>query len=150
MRSIRGAGNKSTEVVLRMGFVRAGLTGWRVRPRGMEGNPDFVFPAQRVAVFTDGCFWHACPQCAHAKVLTNPEYWERKALLIRRKDRKNSHKLRKADWTVVRVWEHQLSSDLEKVVKRIGELVGTHAKSAPELRRAKARTEPKHLAPCSD
>ena len=28
-----------------------------------EGSvrPDVVFPTERLAVFVDGCFWHACP-----------------------------------------------------------------------------------------
>jgi DNA mismatch endonuclease (patch repair protein) len=27
----------------------------------LKVRPDFVFPNRRVAVFVDGCFWHACP-----------------------------------------------------------------------------------------
>ena len=25
--------------------------------------PDFYFPEYKLAVFIDGCFWHACPTC---------------------------------------------------------------------------------------
>jgi DNA mismatch endonuclease (patch repair protein) len=33
------------------------------RHQPLTGKPDFVFPEQRLAVFVDGCFWHACPRC---------------------------------------------------------------------------------------
>ena len=33
---------------------------WKIK---LTGKPNFVFPEQRLAVFVDGCFWHACPRC---------------------------------------------------------------------------------------
>ena len=39
---------------------RERITGWR-RHQPMLGKPDFVFRRPRLAVFVDGCFWHACP-----------------------------------------------------------------------------------------
>src|SRR5438445_8333753 len=35
---------------------------------------DIVFPASRVAVFVDGCYWHGCPSHG-TKPKTNPDYW---------------------------------------------------------------------------
>ena len=54
MAAVRGHGNKTTERRLRLGLVRGGLRGWKVRPKGLRGNPDFFFPETRVAVFVDG------------------------------------------------------------------------------------------------
>lgn len=121
MRSIRSTRNRSTEAALRMGLVRAGFSGWQVRPSGVAGNPDFIFPAEKIALFTDGCFWHACPRCWHAPIRSNAAYWERKAVLVREKDRRNSRKLRRAGWSVLRIWEHRLSHDVASVIERIGE-----------------------------
>jgi DNA mismatch endonuclease (patch repair protein) len=52
------------------------ITGWR---RGMTllGKPDFVFLQAKLAVFVDGCFWHACPRCGRLPS-SNAEYWAHK------------------------------------------------------------------------
>ncbi len=35
---------------------------------------DLLFPRRRIAVFIDGCFWHACPE--HATIpRANREWW---------------------------------------------------------------------------
>ena len=58
MRAVKGKGNRSTELLFRLTLVRAGIKGWKLNPRNIPGKPDFYFPAEKVAVFTDGCFWH--------------------------------------------------------------------------------------------
>src|SRR6267142_4723879 len=60
MASIRSTGNSTTERRLVALLRTAQLSGWR-RHVPLPGRPDFVFPAQRVAVFVDGCFWHGPP-----------------------------------------------------------------------------------------
>src|SRR5688572_26274400 len=66
MRAIKATGNRTTELSLRFALVRAGLRGWPVRPSGVPGKPDFIFPGKRIAIFADGCFWHGCTHCYHA------------------------------------------------------------------------------------
>ncbi len=77
MARVRGRGNRSTEVALARAFRLNGVSGWRrhVRLRLQAAGatlaggprrsafvrPDFLFRSSRVAVFVDGCFWHACP-----------------------------------------------------------------------------------------
>src|SRR5262245_24371204 len=77
MSRIRAAGNKSTEVRLRACLVSAGVRGWKLRPEGLVGKPDFMFPAERIIVFVDGCYWHGCPQCAYRPGKNKP-YWSAK------------------------------------------------------------------------
>ena len=60
MSRIRGTGNKDTELALIILFRLHRIKGWR-RHQPVFGKPDFVFPAVKVAVFVDGCFWHCCP-----------------------------------------------------------------------------------------
>lgn len=64
MSKIRSAGNKTTEKRLRAYLIRSRLSGWHIHGSDLIGRPDFIFPKQKVAVFVDGCFWHACPRCA--------------------------------------------------------------------------------------
>ena len=69
-------------------------------------RPDIVFVRQRVAVFVDGCFWHACD--VHRTVpVTNRPFWERKLSLNVARDRRQRELLEQTGWAVVRVWEHE-------------------------------------------
>ncbi|WP_404818586.1 very short patch repair endonuclease [Rhodoferax ferrireducens] len=109
MSLIRSHGNESTEQRLISIFRDNKIKGWRRRQK-IFGNPDFVFRAQRLCVFVDGCFWHGCPEC-YRRPATNQAYWDSK--FQRNKDRDNevNHELRRLGWTVIRIWEHQLSEN---------------------------------------
>jgi DNA mismatch endonuclease, patch repair protein len=108
MASIRGSGNKSTELRLASIMRRHGIYGWR-RNYPIYGRPDFVFPSIRLAVFVDGCFWHACP--VHGRQpLSNGEFWSAKLEANRRRDGNVSATLMFHGWTVLRFWEHELDS----------------------------------------
>lgn len=73
---------------------------------GDRRSVDLVFPRLHVAVFVDGCFWHACPQ--HSKLpRVNTGYWSPKLARNVERDRRTDADLRAAGWTVVRVWEHE-------------------------------------------
>ena len=106
MSCIRSHGNKDTELCLVGILRRAKLTGWR-RNQKLLGKPDFVFWGKRVAVFVDGCFWHACPQC-YRRPASNRKYWDTKVARNRRRDRYVTRALRTEGWRVVRIWEHDL------------------------------------------
>src|SRR5438552_1324329 len=63
MRGNRKTGNRP-EVQLRSALHRRGLRfrkNLAIRGDGWVIRPDIVFPRLRLAVFLDGCFWHACP-----------------------------------------------------------------------------------------
>jgi len=72
-----------------------------VKPR-----PDIVFTRARVAVFVDGCFWHSCPDHRGPLPKSNAEYWTAKLTRNVERDRAYDVAMRRAGWTVVRVWEH--------------------------------------------
>ena len=93
MAAVRGHGNKTTERRFRLALVRAGVRGWQVRPKGLRGSPDFVFPEARLAVFADGCFWHGCPECGHVP-RTNRPFWAAKIERNRERDKKGAYKKR--------------------------------------------------------
>jgi DNA mismatch endonuclease (patch repair protein) len=141
MSRIRSRGNRDTELAM-VGLLRAyKITGWkrhqlvRVAVEGrwlrVEGRkprknlqpsttnpqlavrPDFVFPKSRTAIFVDGCFWHGCPRHA-TKPANNRAFWRRKLAGNKTRDRVVNRALRRAGWTAVRIWEHQLQSQKSK------------------------------------
>lgn len=123
MAKIRGRGNKATELAL-IGLMRAhGITGWR-RDQKVFGRPDFVFRRKRVAVFVDGCFWHACPRHA-TRPKNNRAFWAAKLAANRARDRKVTRTLRALGWKVVRIWEHELRGGSPRCIGRLaGSLKG--------------------------
>jgi len=82
------------------------------------GKPDIVFPGKKVAVFVDGCFWHACP--LHATwPKQNGHFWENKIKKNVERDRKVNETLSAEGWQVLRFWEHEVNEDLQGVVERV-------------------------------
>ena len=77
------------------------------RPKpGLNRTADIVFTKQRIAVFIDGCYWHACPQ--HRTVArANATYWSEKLARNVARDADTTSRLQDAGWTVLRFWEHE-------------------------------------------
>ncbi len=116
MARIRGRGNRTTEVRLAAIFRAHGITGWR-RQYPLPGRPDFAFPARRLAVFVDGCFWHGCPR--HGTLPKgNARFWREKIARNRERDREVNRELRRRGWRVLRIWEHELGPTGERRVGR--------------------------------
>lgn len=149
MSHIRGRGNRDTELALVRIFRANGITGWRRQvslslkasgsrhktqtlrstsrwPTSQRGDggkfrvrPDFVFPKLRLAVFVDGCFWHACPLHAN-QPKTNAAFWRKKLATNKARDQLVTRTLRKRGWRVLRIWEHDLLRNREgRLLKRI-------------------------------
>ncbi|WP_430594343.1 very short patch repair endonuclease [Isoptericola sp. QY 916] len=119
-RHLAGRAKKSTapEVSLRRALHAAGLR-FRLHPRVAKGcTPDLVLPRHRVAVFVDGCFWHDCPEHGRRAPWTGPnsELWAQKMEQNRQRDERSTTLAQEAGWTVVRVWEHEITSDVDAVV----------------------------------
>ena len=72
---------------------------------GMRRRADVVFRRARVAVYVDGCFWHACPLHG-TKPKANGEWWAAKLQANRCRDAQTDDALAAAGWASVRVWEH--------------------------------------------
>ena len=78
-------------------------------------RPDIAFTSRRVAVFVDGCFWHACPEHG-SKPKSNEWYWSPKLTRNVERDRAVDEALAAAGWTVIRLWEHVPLTDAVAVV----------------------------------
>lgn len=81
-------------------------------------RPDVVFTPVRVAVFVDGCYWHGCPD-HHQPSKSNTAYWRAKIARNQERDRLHNQLLAQAGWTVLRIWEHESSTDAALVVGRV-------------------------------
>jgi DNA mismatch endonuclease (patch repair protein) len=121
--TMRGNRRRDTkpEFTLRSALHRSGLR-YRVdHPIKLDGRrpvrPDIVFTRALVAVFVDGCFWHACPTHGTAP-RSNPDYWLPKLARNVARDREVDAALRKQGWTVVRIWEHEPPSVALERVRR--------------------------------
>jgi DNA mismatch endonuclease (patch repair protein) len=78
---------------------------------------DIVFTRQRIAIFIDGCFWHACPEhfvMPHA----NTHYWAPKIARNQRRDHDIDEALTKAGWAVIRAWEHEPPEAVADLIER--------------------------------
>jgi DNA mismatch endonuclease (patch repair protein) len=85
--------------------------GWRYRVDapvlpGLRRRADLVFTKLKVAVFVDGCYWHACPLHG-TQAKANATFWRDKLAANVARDRDTDRRLEEAGWRVVRVWEHE-------------------------------------------
>jgi DNA mismatch endonuclease (patch repair protein) len=109
MAKVKGRNNRSTELRLLRTLQKYKIRGWR-RRSSIFGSPDFVFPASRLAVFVDGCFWHGCP--VHGSMpQSNRAFWAEKLTRNRRRDRLVKRTLTKSGWRVLRIWQHELKHE---------------------------------------
>ena len=122
MKAIRGRGNRSTELLFRLALVRAGIKGWRLNPKDVTGKPDFFFLTEKLAVFTDGCFWHGCPRCGHVPKANNP-FWAAKIQRNRERNIEKVAALAATGFRSIRFWEHELKEDMAGCVARVRALI---------------------------
>ena len=116
MRSIKSKGNKSTELELINIFKKNNIKGWR-RNNKIFGSPDFVFPKSKLAIFTDGCFWHG-HDCRNTRPASNTIYWYNKINRNKRRDEKVNNELKKRGWSIIRIWECEINTN-SKIKKRL-------------------------------
>jgi DNA mismatch endonuclease (patch repair protein) len=92
------------EMAIRRELHSRGLR-FRVAPCHLPGRPDLAFTRARLAVFVDGCFWHACPlHCSVPK--SNREWWIAKFTMTRERDERKDAGLASLGWSAIHIWEH--------------------------------------------
>lgn len=125
MSAVKSSGNRTTERALRMALVRARVSGWRLNDRSLPGIPDFFFPAARLAVFVDGCFWHGCARCRSIP-RTRKAFWLEKIEKNRWRHRRVALRLKKSGVRTLRFWEHSLKAQrVDEVIAKIRRETGT-------------------------
>lgn len=112
------------ELALRKELYRRGMR-YRVNYRDLPGRPDIALTRAKIAVFVDGCFWHACP--VHGSLpKNNRDWWRAKLDRNRERDREKDAALVDLGWIPLHYWEHD---DIEEVADEIewvrGSVLGT-------------------------
>lgn len=118
MSKIKGKDTKP-EIRLRKALHALGYR-YSLKKRFKELNfrPDIVMVSRKTVIFLDGCFWHKCPKCFKAPK-SRKEYWGPKIARNVERDRMQTEFLKKNGWKVIRIWEHEVNKDMEKVLKKI-------------------------------
>lgn len=118
MKKVRSKGNKSTELKLIEIFHENDIHGWR-RNYPARGHPDFVFLANHVAVFVDGCFWHG-HDCRNTRPKENAEFWAAKRAKNIYHDKLVTASFERRGWKVMRIWECELKkANRPALIKRL-------------------------------
>lgn len=118
MRSIRSE-NTSLELRLRRALFARGLR-YRLHRRSLPGKPDIVFPRHKLAIFCDSEFWHGKDLKSRIdRIRSNRSYWKAKIEGNRKRDKQVNKRLRDLGWRVLRFWEHDILTNLQRVIKTI-------------------------------
>jgi DNA mismatch endonuclease, patch repair protein len=113
------AKNTKPELLLRRALRRAGLRDYTLHSRRLPGRPDVAFPADHLAVFVHGCYWHRCPRCRKPLPKSHTEFWRAKFRANVRRDRQKATALQSAGWRVLTLWECEVKQSAETCVERI-------------------------------
>jgi DNA mismatch endonuclease (patch repair protein) len=118
MRGNKASGTKP-ELALRKALKASGLKGMRFNVQSLPGRPDVVFPAEKLAVFLNGCFWHRCPYCSLPTPWAHRSYWTKKFEANRQRDRKKRQRLGRMGYRVMTVWECRFKAAPGAAVERV-------------------------------
>lgn len=106
--------NTKPEIFVRSALHRLGYR-FRLHSDKLIGKPDIVLPKYKVAVFVNGCFWHAHKGCAKSKLpSSNVEFWSRKIQNNVKRDELVNSSLISDGWRVLRVWQCALKNSKAK------------------------------------
>jgi DNA (cytosine-5)-methyltransferase 1 len=125
MRKVKSA-NTEPEIILRRALWAEGLR-YKICPASLPGKPDIVLPSKRLVIFIDGDLWHG-NQWKLRKLSSLEEqfgatesrdYWLRKIRRNMQRDCATTAALMAQGWTVLRFWESEIKTNLNKCVKTI-------------------------------
>ena len=95
---------------------------FQVNVKELKGKPDIVFERYNLCVFLDSDFWHGW-QYPRWKHLMKNQFWRDKIEANRKRDRRNTAFLRRNGLQVIRIWEHNITSDVDSQINRILEAI---------------------------
>lgn len=105
------------EMLIRRELHRRGLR-FRVNHPRLPGRPDIAFTGARIAVFVDGCFWHACPE--HGVLpKNNRDWWRSKLDRNVARDGEKDAQLAEMGWITLHVWEHESPVDAADTIEQM-------------------------------
>ncbi len=154
MQAIRGKDTKPEVIVQRL--LRSLQYRFRAHGRNLPGRPDIVFESRRKVIFIHGCFWHR-HNCHKGRSVpsTRVAFWSEKLGRNRLRDSRIRGVLQREGWSVLTVWECQISERnaevLERRLRRFLESRSPKGAGRREFKRARASLKgwrgPKRLRP---
>jgi DNA mismatch endonuclease (patch repair protein) len=113
------------ELLLRKMLWAKGIRGYRCNYKKAPGRPDIAFPKKRVAIFVNGCFWHACPYCKLPLPKSNKEFWKAKFEANKKRDKIKISVLKKNGWKVFIIWECEVPKKLQSLFEFLNKQLGS-------------------------
>ncbi|MFC2156512.1 very short patch repair endonuclease [Acidobacteriota bacterium] len=108
--------NTKPEMLVRSVLHREGFR-FKLHVKDLPGHPDIVLPRFKTVVFVNGCFWHG-HSCPNAKLPTsNMEFWKEKIEKNIKRDKKNIKELKKTRWNVRVLWDCDIQSHINTLLK---------------------------------
>jgi len=109
---------------------------FRLHVTGLPGRPDIVLPKYGVVIFVHGCYWHLHSGCEAGRLPTaNRQFWRKKLMGNRARDRRQKEELTAAGWHVITIWECEVERRPNLVAKRLNAALA----GAPNAKRTRER-----------
>ena len=99
--------------------LKANKISFETHCRDIPGTPDIAFRSQRIAIFVNGCFWHAHICRFTRQFLAKAGGWEKRQQLVKEKDLQLLEILKEDGWRPLIVWECQLKDNYNSEIKRV-------------------------------
>ena len=118
--------NTEPELMLRRALWKENFR-YRVNYKELPGKPDIAFTKYHVAVFCDGDFWHGHNWAVRGlsslevELASYSEFWRSKILRNIARDEEINGILKSQGWTVIRIWESDIRTNLEECVRSVKE-----------------------------
>ncbi|WP_052043557.1 very short patch repair endonuclease [Oligella urethralis] len=112
--------NKNTkpELYIRRLLWKEGFR-YRLHSKKLPGKPDLYLPKYNTAIFVNGCFWHLHDNCKYASFpKNNHEFWKKKLLSNKERDKNIYSKLNESDIKVLVIWGCEVQNMLKDEVYR--------------------------------
>lgn len=85
---------------------------YRLHRRDLPGAPDLVFFSRKAVIFVHGCFWHRHDDCSLARLpKSRLDFWRPKLDGNRERDKQKVAELEALGWSVLVIWECELSDE---------------------------------------
>ncbi|MCM3799363.1 very short patch repair endonuclease [Caldifermentibacillus hisashii] len=95
---------------------------YRKNNKKLFGKPDISIEKYKIVIFIDSCFWHGCR--IHGSIPeTNREFWINKINNNIKRDIQVTEYYKDRGWNILRIWEHDIKCDNDKVIKNIEDFI---------------------------
>jgi DNA mismatch endonuclease (patch repair protein) len=122
MQAIKSKDSK-IEIALRKALWHRGFR-YRKHYNKLNGKPDIVFPALKIAIFCDSEFWHGYDwENRKRDIKSNQEFWFKKIQGNIDRDREINNRLTTDGWSVIRFWGKEIENNLNLCVNQIELLI---------------------------